>query len=230
MVFALAVSKTFSQSFTQGNRLSTGRSLNKPLLFKNFRPNITLNILLRFIIMAFQTFSTKYSVAGLLGISGIALSSLVPGGPIETRSFAHINPLTLGIFNTFLTTLALGSLILVYFVLKSERWAMVGAALCGLSFFGVYVADLAVIFPVSPDAMPPALLAIEIFGTILSLILMWFSMQAWQTVAQPAFVSANTPHIQTQKTKQVGQIFLGIVVGTVALGIIIFATNAAMGL
>ncbi|NJN73807.1 MAG: hypothetical protein HC799_13865 [Limnothrix sp. RL_2_0] len=180
--------------------------------------------------MTFQTFSTKYSVAGLLGISGIALSSLVPGGPIETRSFTHIHPLTLGIFNTFLTTLALGSLILVYFVLKSERWAMVGAALCGLSFFGVYVADLAVIFPVSLDAMPPALLAIEIFGTLLSLPLMWFSAQAWQTATQSTFISANAPQIQTQKTSQIWQIFSGIVVGIVALSIIIFATDAAMGL
>ena len=179
--------------------------------------------------MAFQTFSTKYSVAGLLGISGIALSSLVPGGPIETRSFAHINPVTLGVFNTFLTTLALGSLILVYFVLKSERWAMVGAALCGLSFFGVYVADLAVIFPVSPDAMPPALLTIEVLGTVLSLPLMGFAVQALQAANQPAFASVNTPQANTNKTMQALQIVFGLVVGTIGLGIIIFATNAAMG-
>ena len=179
--------------------------------------------------MAFQTFSTKYSVAGLLGISGIALSSLVPGGPIETRSFAHINPVTLGVFNTFLTTLTLGSLILVYFVLKSERWAMIGAALCGLSFFGVYVADLAVIFPVSPDAMPPALLTIEVLGTVLSLPLMGFAVQALQAANQPAFVSANTPQTNTNKTMQALQIVFSLVVGTIGLGIIIFATNAAMG-
>ncbi|OKH17448.1 hypothetical protein [[Limnothrix rosea] IAM M-220] len=179
--------------------------------------------------MAFQTFSTKDSVAGLLAISGIALSSLVPGGPVETRSFAHINPVTLGAFNTFLTALALGSLILVYFVLKSERWAMVGAALCGLSFFGVYVADLAVIFPVSPDAMPPALLTIEILGTILSLPLMGFSVQAWQAYRQPAFVPATTPQTHGTKTIQAWQMVLALAVGIVGLGIIIFATHAAMG-
>ncbi|AFY37826.1 hypothetical protein Lepto7376_1483 [[Leptolyngbya] sp. PCC 7376] len=180
--------------------------------------------------MAFHTFSTKYSVAGLLGISGLALSSLVPGGPIETRSFAHINPVTLGVFNTFLTTLTLGSLILVYFVLKSERWAMLGAALCGLSFFGVYVADLAVIFPVSPDAMPPALLTIEILGTILSLPLMFFAVQAWRALNQPAFVGAHTPQTHTAQTTQPWQLVLGFAVSVIGLGIIIFATHAAMGL
>ncbi len=179
--------------------------------------------------MAFQTFSTKYSVAGLLGISGIALSSLVPGGPIETRSFAHINPVTLGMFNTFLTILALGSLILVYFVLKSERWAMLGAALCGLSFFGVYVADLAVIFPVSPDAMSPALFIIEILGTVLSLPLMGLAMRAWQASRQTAFVPATTPQTHVTKTMQAWQMVLSLAVGIVGLGIIMFATNAAMG-
>lgn len=177
--------------------------------------------------MAFQTFSTKYSIAGLLAISGIALSSLVPGGPIETRSFAHINPVTLGVFNTFLTILTLGSLILVYFVLKSERWAMIGAALCGLFFFGVYVADLAVIFPVSPDAMPPVLLTIEVLSTVLSLPLMWFSVRAFN---QLELVPANSPQTPTGKTIQVRQIILSLAVGIAGLGIIIFATNAAMGL
>lgn len=39
-------------------------------------------------------------------------------------------------------------------VLKTERWAMLGAAICALSFFGVYAIDLAKIFSASPDVMP----------------------------------------------------------------------------
>jgi hypothetical protein len=85
-----------------------------------------------------MTLYIKYWVASLLGFSGLTLSLLVPGGPIETRRFGHINLLTLGAFNTFLTTLGLGSLLLIYFVLKSERWAMLAAAVCGLSYLGVY--------------------------------------------------------------------------------------------
>ncbi|MEL6930545.1 MAG: hypothetical protein AAFO95_18205, partial [Cyanobacteria bacterium J06600_6] len=50
------------------------------------------------------TKSIKYGVPALLALSSGLLTSLVPGGLIETRSFAHINPLILGSFNTFLTT------------------------------------------------------------------------------------------------------------------------------
>ncbi|MBP0013801.1 MAG: hypothetical protein J7545_06810 [Roseofilum sp. SBFL] len=86
-----------------------------------------------------MTLQSKHWVAGLLGISGIALGTLVPGGPIETRSFDHMSPLTLGVFNTFFTTLVLGSLLLVYFTLRSRRWAMITAAVCGLSYLGCMV-------------------------------------------------------------------------------------------
>ena len=49
----------------------------------------------------------------LLVLSGIALSSLVPGGPIENRDFSHIAPVVLLVFNIFLTALGLGSFLLV---------------------------------------------------------------------------------------------------------------------
>ena len=57
--------------------------------------------------------SKRYWIAGLLALSAISLSLLVPGGPIETRSFSHINPIILASFNTFLTTLSILSLLLV---------------------------------------------------------------------------------------------------------------------
>ena len=179
-----------------------------------------------------KTAQTKNWVAGLLGFSGIALATLVPGGPIETRSFAHINPLTLGVFNTFLTTLVLGSVLLVYFVLKSERWAIWGAAVCGLSFLGVYGVDLAKIFPVSPDAMPPALLAIEVLGTVISFPLMWLSMQALKELPQPTLATVSMSHEgQTNAaSSRVQQVVMVVALGAVALGTIAFATRSAMGL
>ena len=177
-----------------------------------------------------MTLQIKHWLAGLLGISGIALSILVPGGPIETRSFSHINPVILGAFNTFLTTLCLGSLLLIYFVLKSQRWAMLAAAVCGLSYLGVYGLDLAEIFPVSPDAMPPALLAIEVLGTILALPLMLLSMQGISTHQQTTF--ADAPFLQADRLPliQTPRIVIAISIGIVALGIIVFATYSAMGL
>lgn len=177
-----------------------------------------------------MTLQTKHWVAGLLGFSGIALSMLVPGGPIETRSFVHINPVTLGAFNTFLTTLGPGSLLLTYFILKSERWAIIAAAICSLSYLGVYGLDLAQIFPVSPDAMPPALLAIEVLGTLVSLPLMVLSIQALQRLEPKTFATAPSLHTDNLTPSQMPQVITAIGLGITALGIIVFATRSAMGL
>lgn len=172
----------------------------------------------------------KHWIAGLLGLSGIALGTLVPGGPIETRSFVHIHPLTLGVFNTFLTTLVLGSLALVYFVLQSKRWAMVTAAGAGLSYLGVYGLDLVKLFPVSPDAMPPALLAIEVLGTVLSFPLMLLSIQAMQASGKRTLAGVTLPQPEHHLRFQLPHIVIAIGLGVVALGIITFATSSAMGL
>lgn len=177
-----------------------------------------------------MTLQTKHWVAGLIGISGIALGTLVPGGPIETRSFAHINPLALGVFNTFLTTLVIGSLPFISFVLRSQRWAMIAAAGFGLSYLGVYGLDLAKIFPVSPDAMPPALLVIEVLGTILSLPLIILSVQALQEMNQPALAATPFPASNPAPIAQTPQSISVIGLVLVALGIITFATRSAMGL
>ncbi len=177
-----------------------------------------------------MTLQIKHWVAGLVGISGIALGTLVPGGPIETRSFGHMNPLTLGVFNTFLTTLVLGSLLLVYFVLQSKRWAMIAATGFGLSFLGVYGLDLVKIFPVSPDAMPPALLTIEVLGTILSLPLIALSVQASQELNQPAHAATPIPASSPAQIAQTPQLIFIVGLVLVAIGIITFATRSAMGL
>ncbi|MEO1095863.1 MAG: hypothetical protein AAFX01_13290 [Cyanobacteria bacterium J06638_28] len=184
-----------------------------------------------------MTITRKYWIAGLLAVSAVALSSLVPGGPIETRSFAHIHPIVLGSFNTFLTMLSLLSLLLVYFVWQSRRWAFGGAAVCGLSYFLVYGLDLAQVFPVSPDAMPAALLIIEVLGTVLSVPLTLLAGQAVRQSTQPlgdapsyapegtAIALPNTSQIVTGK-----RLGYALVLGSLAIGIITFATRSAMGL
>ena len=110
--------------------------------------------------------TAQYSVFLLLLLSATMLTSLVPGGPIETRGFSHISPFVLGSFNVFLTTLSIASFLLLYFVWRQQRWAFIGSALAGIAYFLVYVLDLARWFPVSSDAMPPALFVIEVSGTI----------------------------------------------------------------
>jgi hypothetical protein len=165
----------------------------------------------------------KNIVSALLLISFVLLGVLVPGGPIETRSFAHINPVILGAFNTFLTSLGIVSILLVYFVLKDKKWAFIVSAICGISYFLVYVLDLGKIFPVSPDSMPQVLLIIELVGTIASLPLMFFSILE-------AFKNVNNGNEQVADSVEISKkfVFLIVFLVIVGIGIVVFATKSAM--
>lgn len=179
------------------------------------------------------------SVFGLLLLSAVSLSVLVPGGPIETRDFSHISPLVLGSFNVFLTTLSLTSFLLLYFVWQRRRWAFVASGLSGLAYCLVYVLDLVHGFPVSPDAMPPALFAIEVLGTILSIPLVALSMSA---VDADGDLSNNNPYpryvrdaltidrASADKSEKVGLLSVVTLAALLGTGIVIFATRSAMGL
>jgi hypothetical protein len=148
---------------------------------------------------------------------------LVPGGPIETRDFSHISPVILGAFNTFLTSLGIGSFVFAYFALKGRRWAFIASLICGISYFLVYALDLGKIFPVSPNEMPAALLAIEIVGILVSLPLAYLSLRTIQmpmglSIAHEAGTVMNKKHV-----------LLLVVMALAGIGIITFATLAAMG-
>lgn len=174
------------------------------------------------------TKSIKYKVPALLALSSVLLTSLIPGGLIETRSFAHINPFVLGSFNTFLTTLSLASLLLIYFAWQEYRWAFVASFISGLSYFLVYVLDLAHIFPISPDAMPISLLVIEVLGTIVSLPLMVTSGLGIQHSAKQLVQKQNSQLNHNFAGKK--QILIAIGIALIGIGIITFATRSAMGL
>ena len=167
-----------------------------------------------------MTKNTRYLVSALLILSSGLLGSLVPGGPIETRNFSHIHPFILGVFNTFLTSLVIVSVLLVYYVLKNMRWAFIASALCGLSYFLVYALDLAKIFPVSPDSMPQALFVIEILGTIVSLPLTFISLRRGINSEQ---------QVMESKAYSKRFVYLAFMLLVVGVGIITFATKSAMG-
>jgi len=157
----------------------------------------------------------------LLFLSCCLLSILIPGGPIETRNFSHISLVVLGAFNTFLTTLGMLSILLIYFIFHGRVWAFLLAILCGLGYFLVYALDLLKIFPVSPDPMPYALYIIEMLGLIVSIPLMLY--------AGKGFYAGENSQENIKKIAYSNNFILVAVFLTLAsIGIIVFATNAAM--
>lgn len=166
------------------------------------------------------TLSKRYAAAALLLLSALMLAILVPGGPIETRNFSHIDPIILAAFNTFLTALGLVSVLIVYSVARGSRWAAAISALCGISYFLVYALDLGHLFPVSPDAMPPLLWWIEVAGMIVAIPLAYLS---WR-IARQGSVSAPLASA-APGNRYAFLITLAVIVG---IAIIVYATNAAM--
>ncbi|NEN99089.1 MAG: hypothetical protein F6K50_27445 [Moorea sp. SIO3I7] len=171
-----------------------------------------------------MTITIRHLVSALLVLSFGLLASLVPGGLIETRSFSHIDPLILGIFNTFLTSLVIVSLLIVYFIFKDLKWAFIVSGLCGISYFIVYALDLGTLFPVSPDPMPQALFVIEVLGMIVSLPLLFISVRG----AMNSNKSSNDKVIASQPYSKTFVYFAFFLV-VVGVGIITFATKSAMG-
>lgn len=119
----------------------------------------------------------KHTVSLLLLVSGLLLSSLIPGGPIENRDFSHINTGILLIFNIYLTLLGLGSFVLIPYVLRSGRYAGMLGVVSGVSYLLVYVVDLLGWFPKTPSEMSGPLFLVELIGMWVALPLLYFSNQ-----------------------------------------------------
>ncbi len=163
----------------------------------------------------------RYFLPVLLFLSCGLLSILIPGGPIETRNFSQISLVVLGAFNTFLTTLGMLSILLIYFIFHGRAWAFLLTILCGLGYFLVYALDLLKIFPVSPDPMPHTLYIIEMIGLIVSIPLMLY--------AGKGFYAGGNRQENIKKIAYSNKFILVAVFLTLAsIGIIVFATNAAM--
>lgn len=176
-----------------------------------------------------MTTKIKYFVSALLILSSGLLIVLIPGGPIETRDFSHINPFILGAFNTFLTSLGIGSLLIIYFLFKNMNWAFITSAICGISYFLVYVLDLGKIFPVSPDAMPEVLFIIEVLGTIVSLPLIFISVRGAMKAYDSGDKKVMSGEMYSKEIYSKKFIYVVIFIAFVSVSIITFATKSAMG-
>lgn len=162
---------------------------------------------------------SRYAVAVLLVLSAIILAIMVPGGPVETRSFSNISVVTLTLFNIFLTSLGIASLALSYFVNRRWRPAYSAAATCGLLYLLVYGLDLCNIFPVSLDRMPVLLFILEALGALISVPLVLLS---WQLATSKGDECSDPIRIVP-----IGRTILGVTL-LIAICIVVFATLSAM--
>ncbi|MDO6563726.1 hypothetical protein Q4488_10045 [Amphritea sp. 1_MG-2023] len=157
----------------------------------------------------------KYStsIGLLLLMSSAFLISLVPGGPIETRDFSHIQPWVLLSFNVYLTVVGISSMVWGVHALRKSLnplWSL----LSGLSYLIIYGLDLLTLFPVSPTPMNQALWSIEITGLLLSLPLI--ALSCWQLMS----ANAAPPRI-----KMVNGWPIVLLIGAV---VVAYATYSAM--
>ena len=103
--------------------------------------------------------------SALLMVAVVLLASMVPGGPVETRSFAHLGRPVFWGFNVFLISLGLLTIATAAYTLLGGHGALALAAILGLLYVGVFVLDLSRVFPKTTDRMPTALLMLEIADT-----------------------------------------------------------------
>jgi hypothetical protein len=125
-------------------------------------------------------------LAALLLLSGVILSSLVPGGPIENRDFSELPPALLLTFNVLLTALGLGSFVLLPAVWRGVSWAARASAGFGAGYVLVYGVDLLGWFPPTASPMSPSLLSLEIAGTLLGLSMLALAPGGTQAPASAA--------------------------------------------
>lgn len=102
------------------------------------------------------------TTAILLIVAVALLAPMVPGGPIETRSFLALPRWVFWGFNVFLIALGVGSIVTSVLVLDGGTWAYGIALGLGAGYVAVFGLDLAGVFPRSKDPQPPTLLQLEV--------------------------------------------------------------------
>lgn len=158
----------------------------------------------------------RWTLGVLLLFSGLALSSLVPGGPIENRDFSHIAPGLLLLFNVLLTALGLGSLLLSVMILRGVARAPILVFGAAVAYLVVYTADLLGWFPPTPSPMSRGLVAIEMLGIALAIPMLWLTAQGLEDEARVPLSVVFHPAVVTA-------------LGVLAMSVILFSTLAAMG-
>ncbi len=109
----------------------------------------------------------RWTLGVLLAVAGVALTALIPGGPVENRYFGHVHPVLLLTWQVALTALGLGSVWLAVLIIRGTPPNAGLVFITALAFLAVYTLDLTGWFPTSPTRMSRGLLTIEMLGIAL---------------------------------------------------------------
>ena len=120
-------------------------------------------------------------VSALLAASVAILIPMVPGGPVDTRSFAVLSGFAFWGFNVFLISLGLASVVFAFVVSRGRRWDFGVTLALGACYLAVWALDLGGIFPTSPDPMPSTLLLLEVLELGMSAALITLSAQGFRS-------------------------------------------------
>ncbi|RXK14505.1 hypothetical protein CP965_03380 [Halarcobacter mediterraneus] len=162
----------------------------------------------------------KYIIATCLISLSILLTILVPGGPIETRDFSHYDIWILSLFNIFLTSLGIISIITAFLIIKQIKYSISTTIIISLLYIFVYLSDLFKIFPISNIPMSNALFTIEFISTIIAISLLYLCIKYDFTTKE---------NNSTFKIPTFFKILLILIIFLFSIAIILFATNSAMG-
>ncbi len=100
----------------------------------------------------------------------LILVPMAPGGVVDTRDFSALPRWQYRLFNVFLVSLGLASLTTATFAVLGTE-VFFAAVVIGLLYVLVFALDLAKVFPVVEDPLPPQLLVLEVLDLALGGVL-----------------------------------------------------------
>ncbi len=161
-------------------------------------------------------------LSALLFALFLCLALLIPGGPIEHRDFSHLSPLVVWTFNTFLTILGFATLLLGFFVLRRQRWAVIGSIIAAFLFLVTDLLDLLQIFPTSPTSPDPLLRSFLFLILALSLGVLLLSL------LQLPHASALAALLPPPRLHKRQKLLLMLILALLALAAIVYASHAIL--
>lgn len=117
-------------------------------------------------------------VSRLLLALVVSFTSLVPGGPLETRDFSALGKTVIWGFNAFLVVLGVAALIATYLTRRGHTLAFRAAIVIAWLYLTVIILDWSHVFPRSAEPMSVWLCMVEIFDAMLCGYIVLFSHKA----------------------------------------------------